>query len=506
MRRIDMEKAKEILRLHHQYELSHREIAEATGCSVGTVSNVLTKAKEAGIGYPTFLGAKELGIALYPPVAAENGQAKPEPDLGYIHREMQKKGVTLTLLWEEYKAEHPDGYMLTQFCKRYSDFRKENDVYMRKHYKAGERMLVDWAGLCMQYTDAKGKEIPVYLFVADLPASSCLYAEPFRDQGEKSWIDGHIHAFAYYGGAPRILVPDNTKTAVTKARYYDPELNKTYRDMAGYYGAVVIPARRRKPKDKAPVETGVQIVERRIIAKLRNRRFLSYEELCIAVREELEAVNTRQFQKLPTNRRTLFLETERDTLLPLPQAKYEYAQFKKVKAAFDYHVPYDKHYYSLPYQYAGKQVEVRATSRMIEVLYGGDRVALHVRSYEPYARYVTDPAHMPEKHRAVSEWSPERFVSWAAKTGENTARYIKALLEQRDHPEQAYKTCAGILRLADTIGARQMEEACGRAMEQNIYSYKYFDILLKNMAAKTARPIPHQNLRGKGYYGGGCNA
>jgi transposase len=506
MRRIDMEKAKEILRLHHQYELSHREIAEATGCSVGTVSNVLTKAKEAGVGYPTPLSAKELGSLLYPPVSAGKGQVKPDLDLGYIHREMQKKGVTLTLLWEEYKTEHPDGYMLTQFCKRYSDFRKENDVYMRKHYKAGERMLVDWAGQTMKYTDAKGKEVPVHLFVSDLPASSYLYVEAFRGQGEKSWIDGHIHAFAHYGGVPRILVPDNTKTAVTKARYYDPELNKTYRDMAGYYGAVVIPARRRKPKDKAPVETGVQIVERRIIAKLRNRRFLSYEELCIAVCEELETVNTRQFQKLLTNRRALFLETERDALMPLSQSKYEYAAFKKVKAAFDYHVPYDKHYYSIPYLYAGKHVEIRATSRMIEVLYGGERIALHARSYDRYARYVTEYAHMPKRHRVVSEWSPERFASWAAKTGPSTERYIKTLLAQRDHPEQAYKTCAGILRLADTIGAEQMEEACGRALEQNIYTYKYFDILLRNMTAKTSRPISHQNLRGKGYYGGGSHA
>jgi transposase len=469
---------------------------------VGTVCNVLGKAKTSGIGYPPSLSSKELGSALYPP-QGESGSPKPEPDLGHIHREMRKKGITLTLLWEEYKTEHTDGLMFTQFCQRYRDFRKQNDVYMRKVYKAGERMMVDWAGMTMRYTDAKGKEVPVYLFVSDLPASSYLYVEAFLDMEQKSWMDGHIHAFEYYGGAPRILVPDNTKTAVTKARYYDPELNRSYREMAAYYGSAVIPARRRKPKDKAPVETGVQIVERRIIAKLRNRQFFSVEEIRIAVKEELEVVNTKPFQKLETNRRELFAEIERSELLPLPHGKYEYAEWKKAKAAFDYHVPYDGHYYSIPYIYAGKQVDIRATSRMIEVLCDGERIASHIRGYDKYRRYTTEADHMPERHRAMMEWSPERFASWARTVGGNTEQYIQRLLKERDHPEQAYKTCAGILRLAKTVSREQMEAACEKALQQAVYTYKYFTILLKNMDTPKPRPIRHDNLRGSGYYGGG---
>ncbi len=501
-----MEKAKEILRLHYQNGLSQREIAGATGCSLGTVSKVLARADAAGIE-TTSLSSKELGSLLYPPQATGVNQAKSEPDLGYIHHEMQKKGMTLTLLWEEYKTEHPEGLMFTQFCQRYREFRKQNDVYLRKIYKAGERMLVDWAGMTMNYTDAKGQKTEAYLFVCDLPASSYLYVEPFRDMGQKSWIDGHVHAFEYYGGAPRIIVPDNTKTAVSKARYYDPELNRSYREMAAHYGSAVIPARSRKPKDKAPVETSVQIAERRIIAKLRNRQFFSFAELCGAVREELEILNTKPFQKLDANRRALFLEIESKELLALPKGKYEYADWKQAKAAFDYHVQYDGHYYSVPYHYAGKHLHIRATTRMIEILCDGERIAAHVRSYDKCMRYVTETSHMPEKHKAVMEWSPERFVSWANKIGSHTEQYIRQLLEQRDHPEQAYKTCAGILRLAKNVSAQQMEAACEKASAQKVYTYKYFEILLKNMNMKAAvRPINHGNVRGSGYYGGGSHA
>lgn len=507
MRRIEMEKAKEILRLHYHNGLSQREIAGATGCSVGTVCNVLSNAKASGIGYPSEVSSKELGSLLYPPRATVMGKPKPEPDLGYLHREMQKKGMTLTLLWEEYKTAYPDGLMFTQFCQRYREFRKQNDVYLRKIYKAGERMLVDWAGMTMHYIDSKGDKKEVYLFVADLPASSYLYVAPFRDMGEKSWIDGHIQAFEYYGGAPRIIVPDNTKTAVTKARYYDPELNQSYREMATHYGSAVIPARSRKPKDKAPVETSVQIAERRIIAKLRNREFFSYEELCLAVRAELEIVNTKPFQKLNTNRRALFLEIEQKELQDLPRGKYEYAEWKQAKVAFDYHVQHDSHYYSIPYHYAGRQVRIRATARMIEVFCDGERIAAHVRSYDKYQRYVTQTQHMPEKHRVVMEWSPERFISWAKTIGEHAEQYIRQLLEQRDNPEQAYKTCAGILRLAKNVSTKQMESACEKAMKQRVYTYKYFEILLKNMNVKAqARPISHNNVRGGGYYGGGSHA
>ena len=502
-----MTKAKEILRLHQALGLSQRAIAEATGCSVGTVSNVLHKAETAGIKYPIQMTDKELVSLLYSPVKETDSKQRTEPDLLYIHREMQRKGVTLTLLWEEYKAKYPDGLMFTQFCDRYRTFRKQNNVYMRKIYKAGEREMVDWAGLTMEYTDAYGTKHPVYLFVADLPASSYIYAEPFRDTKLSSWIDGHVNAFEIFGGTPRIVIPDNAKTAVTKVNYYDPKLNRTYRDMAAHYNVAIIPARPGKPRDKAPVETAVQIVERRIIAKLRNRQFLSFDELYEAVMQELEIVNTKPFQKIPSNREDTFREIEQKELKPLPKDRYEYAEWKTLKAAFDYHIEYDRHYYSLPYIYAGKHLEIRATSRTIEIFFKHERIAAHRRNYNKSQRYTTLKEHMPPEHKAVSEWDSERFISWAQKTGPNTAEFIQWLLESREHPEQAFKTCAGILRLAEKVPVQHMEEASKRAIERNVYSYKYFDILLRNLdSANAVQPIPHSNVRGSHYYGGNADA
>jgi transposase len=416
---------------------------------------------------------------------------------------MKRKGVTLFLLWEEYKTEHPDGYMYTQFCKRYREYRKQNHVYLRKVYKAGERVLVDWAGVTMRYADGNGKDYPAYLFVATLPASAYLYTEPFRDMKLESWIDAHIHAFEYFEGAPRLIVPDNTKTAVKKAAYYEPELNRTYQDMARHYGAVIVPARPFRPTDKAPVETGVQIVERRIIAKLRLRQFLSFQELREAVQAELELLNTQAFQKLPGNRRSAFLETEKHELMRLPASRYECARWKEAKVAFDYHVALDKnHFYSVSYRYVGKQVKIRATSHTVEVFYEGERIACHARSYDPQRRYITDPQHMPEHHRAVADWTPERFIAWAGKTGEQTKAYIAALLGHWEHPEQAFKTCAGILRLAQTVRPEQMEQACVRARECQIYSYTSFARLLNQGAENPPLPIRHENVRGPEYYDG----
>jgi hypothetical protein len=306
---------------------------------------------------------------------------------------------------------------------------------MRKFYKAGEKMLVDWAGLSMKYSTGKGIEKTAYIFVAVLPASSYLYAQPLSDMKTENWIEGHVNAFEYFGGVPRLVVPDNTKTAVTKANRYEPELNRTYREMAEHYGTVIIPARPYKPRDKSPVETGVQIVERRIISKLRNRRFLSLEELTEAFEDELEILNNQPFQKQPGSRRSMFLETEQHKLRRLPSKRYEYAQFKQAKAGFDYHVALDKNqYYSIPYQFAGQIVLIRSTLRIVEVFFNGERIACHVRNTDPRKRFITKTSHMPDNHKEVSEWSPRRFISWAAKTGEHTKRYITALLEHREHP------------------------------------------------------------------------
>ena len=490
-----MEKAKEILRLS-QMGLSQRETASATGCSLGMVNTVLARVQESGNNNPLSLETKELGSIIYPP---GNGKEKVEPDFEYIDREIKKKGITLLLLWEEYKIENPDGCMYTQFCEKYRTYRKNNSVYMRKFYKAGEKMLVDWAGLTMKYFTGKGVEKTAYVFVAVLPASSYLYAEPLTDMKMENWIEGHVNAFEYFEGVPRLLVPDNTKTAVIKASRYEPELNRTYREMADYYGTVIVPARPRAPKDKAPVETGVQIIERRIISKLRNKKFLSLEDLAETFQEELEIINVQPFQKQPGSRRSMFLETEQQELRRLPSKRYEYAQFKQAKAGFDYHVALDKNqYYSVPYQFAGQIVLIRSTLRVVEVFFNGERIACHLRNTDPRKRFITESSHMLENHKAVSEWSPQRFISWAAKTGVKTKEYICSLLESKEHPEQAYRTCAAILRIASSVSKERMEEACALATTRNIYSYSYFVNLLENQ--KKQEPVIHENLRGKDYY------
>ena len=461
-----MEKAKEILELSLKMGLSQRDVARGTGCSLGMVNAVLARVKEAGVTDPLSLDTKELGSIVYP---AEKGKRKAEPDFEYIDLEMKKKGVTMFLLWEEYKLRHPQGYMYTQFCTKYREYRKKNSVYMRKVYKAGERVLVDWAGLTMKYIEG-GHEKTAYVFVAVLPASSFLYAQPFPDMKMESWISGHVNAFEYYGGVPRLLVSDNAKTAVTKASRYEAELNRTYQEMAEHYGIAIIPTRPNSPTDKSPVETAVQIVQRRIIAKLRHSRFLSLEELLEAFHAEIEALNDQPFQKLPGSRRSIFLSTELHELKRLPPRRYEYAQFKQAKIGFDYHVALDKtHYYSVPYQFAGKQALIRWNSHTVEVFCEGERIACHVRNMDPRKRFITDTSHMPESHRAVTGWSPERFLSWAAKTGVKTKAYIAWLLERKEHPEQAFRTCAGILRVASTLPPERIEEASALALQHGVY-------------------------------------
>lgn len=503
-----MAKIKEVLRLRYEVGLSLRDIAASIHCSLGTISNILQKTQEAGITYPTELTAKELGSIIYPPVEAKPGETKPEPDMEYIQREMSRKGVTLQLLWEEYKAENPTGLMYTQFCTRYREFRKSNKIYMRKEHKAGEHGEVDWAGLTANYMQ-NGENREAYYFVLSLPASSYIYSIPCRDMQMSSWIEAHNRAFEYFGGVPRVLVPDNTKTAVTKTickTEKDPVLNKTYRDMATFYGTAIVPARPVKPKDKGLVEKGVQIIENRIIAKFRHRTFLSFDELYTASMEELEVINTTNFKDRTISRYQLFHEIEKQELLPLPNGRFEYSEWKTCKVAFDYHIKFDDHFYSVSYVFVGKQVEVRGTTRLVEIFYDHERIASHMRSYDKTKRYITEPEHMPENHRAYAEWDYNRFISWASTYGQQTANYIRFVMDKRDHPEQAYKTCAGILNMGKSISKDSMEKICQKALETNAYSYKYFDAIFRKYTENdtpVTKPINNPNIRGSKYYGGG---
>lgn len=506
-----MLKAREILRLKNELRLSLRDIAQVCQCGKTTASEVLERADKAGVEWPCELTDKQLMSLLYPP--AKDGTAATEPDMEYIFCEMKKKNVTLMLLWEEYKETHPDGMMYTQFCDRYRSFKQSNKISMHKEHKAGEEMEVDWAGDTMSYFDtALGELKDAYIFVSVLPASSYPFAYAYGDMKTPNWIDAHVRAYEYFGGVAKITIPDNTKTAVIKSDLVDPVLNKSYSEMATHYRTTIIPARAGKPKDKAADENMVGNVSRRIIAALRNRQFFSIYDINTAIGEELTKFINRPFQKMEGNRLTAFEKIDKPCLQPLPTTKYEYSEWRETKAGFNYHVDFDGFFYSVHYSHVNSPCSVRATSKVVEVYIGSERIAAHIRNYNTYKRYTTLPEHMPENHKAVYGWSSERFLLWAEKTGPYTREHVNMILESREYPVQTYRTCMGIMRFSNNYSSEIMEAASKEAIERNTVSYKYFSIILKQVTAKVydntdEKIINHDNLRGStAFAGGGINA
>ena len=512
MRRLDMLKAREILRLKHESELSLKEIGAATNCGKTTVFETLRRASRAKITWPTDLNDKQLMSLLYPSDEGTLDNA-PEPDMAQIFCEMKKKGVTLMLLWEEYKGKYPKGVMYTQFCDRYRKFKKNNKVSMHKEHKGGEEMEVDWAGSTMSFTDrTTGESKDAYIFVAVLPASNYPFAYAYRDMKTPSWIDAHVRAYEHFGGVSEITIPDNTKTAVIKANRFNPILNKSYTEMAAFYGTTIVPARSIKPKDKASVENTVGNVTRTIIAPLRNMQFFSLDEINEAIALELDKFINKPFQKMEGNRLTLFEIVDKPYLKALPLIRYEYAEWKEAKVQFNYHTEYDGFFYSVHYSYVNSPCFVRVTVATIEIYIGNERVAAHRRNHNIYERYKTLPEHMPDNHKVVSKWNPERFLSWAEKTGPNTREFIRLILKSREYPVQTYRSCMGILRLSNTYSGESMEVASKEAVSKNTISYKYFDIILKQVAARCEsqdlieKIVQNDNLRGIGAFTkGGLN-
>jgi transposase len=443
MRRLDMLKAREVLRLKYDLGLSLREIGQACNCGKSTVSEVLRRAEKAEITWPIELSDKQLMSILYPPV--ESKTSPPEPDMEYVFCEMKKKSVTLMLLWEEYKEKHTNGVMYTQFCDRYRNFKKNNKISMHKEHKAGEEVEVDWAGNTMFYVEPETGEIkPAYIFVAVLPASAYPFAYAYGDMQISNWIDAHVRAFEYFGGVSKVTIPDNTKTAVIKPDLVDPVLNKSYNEMARHYRTTLIPARAGRPKDKAADENMVGNVSGRIIAKLRNRQFFSIYEINQAISEELAKLVNRPFQKMEGNRLTAFEKIDKPCLQPLPATKYEYSTWKETKIQFNYHVEFEGFFYSAHYSYVGRPCSVRATSKTIEIYIGSERIAAYPRNYNTFKRYITLQEHMPEEHKAVCGWNSDRFLSWAEKTGPNN-RFRQASWAER---QRAVSSVVGRCKLA----------------------------------------------------------
>ena len=514
-KRVSMKKIREVLRLKWGLGLSDRDVAASCKLSKGSVSNYLQRANAAGLSWPLpeDLDDGRLEALLFdkPEVTKEE---RPSPDWDWVHREKQRKGVTLLLLWHEYKAQQPEGYEYSTFTIHYRRWKKDQGLSMRQTHHAGEKLFVDYAGITIDITDpATGEQKAAQVFVAVLGASNYTYAEVSLSQTIEDWLGSHCRALSFFGGAPQIIVPDNLKSGVKSPCYYEPELNPAYAELARHYGLAVIPARVRKPKDKAKVEKGVQHVEQAILAPLRDRTFFSVREANEALWQLLDKLNDKPFQKMVGSRKELFEELDKPALQALPRNSFVIANWKKARVNIDYHVELEGHYYSVPYTYAKEQVELRFTSHTVEVFYQNKRIASHSRapSYLKHrGRHTTVKNHMPKAHQRHGDWTPQRLIHWAEKTGEATAKVIEAILESRPHPEQGYRSCLGIMRLGKSYGSERLEAACRRADYLQSYSYKSVQSILKHkldaeplpleQPANTPTPQQHQNLRGARYY------
>jgi transposase len=505
-----MRKIKEVLRLKWEKGLSAHQIAVSCDISRSTVKDYLDKAQTRGITWPLPDDLDDVAVErlLFPPVDRKDTNKRHMPPMDYIHRELKRKRVTLQLLWYEYKKTNPDGYQYSQFCERYRRWTGKIDVCLRQSYRAGEKLFVDYAGQTIPVTDSfPGKNREAYLFVATLGASNYTFACASFSQDLPSWISSHVNALDYFGVVPEIVVPDNLLSGVTKPNYYEPDINPTYLDLSLHYGTVIIPARVRKPKDKAKVETAVKIAEMWILAALRNHTFFSLEELNKAISEKLIELNDRKFQKMEGSRRSLFETIDKPAMKPLPIRAYEYAEWKKATVNVDYHIAVDDHYYSVSYQLIKERVDVRLTAATIEVLYKNNRIASHARSYDKW-KHTTLPEHMPKSHQKFLEWTPSRIIAWAGKNGPHTQALVTRIIESRRHPEQGFRSCLGVIRLAKHFTEQRLEAACERALSLNACSFKHVKSILENSIDKqplipafdSVKPIQHHNLRGKEYY------
>lgn len=498
-----MRMIKEVLRLHNSCGLSHKQISKALGCSRGAVAEYLRRAEAAALSWPLpdELDDGQIEQRLFPPVAKQQG--RPLPDFNYVHTEYKKKGVTLELLWGEYREEHPDGLGHTQFCEHYRRYVKSLDLVMRQEHKAGDKVFSDFAGKTLMITNPDTNQTkPAYLFVTALGASNFIYADLFWDQSVASWCNGHAGAFEYYGGCPKFCVPDNPKPVVTKPCPYEPDVNPNFAQMAAHYDIVVIPARVRRPKDKAAVEAAVGLTTRWVLAVLRKRTFFSLAEARAAVRELVNKLNDRPFKKVPGSRRSLFESIERAALKPLPPVRYEYADFKNASVNIDYHIEYDKHFYSVPCQLRGEVLEVRATATTIEIFRKGKRIVAHPRSFV-VNKATTLNEHRPKSHQQYGDWAPERLINWARKIGPSTTALVETIMTRQKYPELGYRSCLGILRLSKKFPEERLEAACHRALAIRGLCYKSVKSILDSNLDQ--RPLPekphqlaivHSNIRG----------
>jgi transposase len=508
--RLSMRKIRDVLRLRLAHGLSQRAISASVGLSIGAVNTYLGRARMAGLSWPLAddLGDAELEALLYPPPPDVAAHQRPLPDWGAVHRELRRPNVTLSLLWEEYRAGsgRQDGFGYSWFCELYREWAGRLKPTLRQVHTAGERAFVDFAGQTMAVIDPVTGEIRrAEIFVGVLGASNYIFAEATWTQSLPDWIGAHVNMLAFFGGVPRQIVSDNLRAGITRACFYEPLVNRTYADMAAHYGTAIVPARPYKPRDKAKVEVGVQVVQRWILARLRNRRFFSLSELNQAIRELVAELNDRPMRGWGATRRALFEQFDRPALQPLPPAPYEYADWKRCRVNLDYHVEIDKHFYSVPFRLLREEVEARITAKTVEIFHRGKLVATHLRSRRPH-RPTTLAEHMPSSHRRYRDWTHERILREAAAIGDDTAALVEIILRSRPHPEQGFRSCIGILGLAKRYDPERLDGACARALALGTRSYSSVAAILKNAreckpgAEPEATGLLHENIRGPGYY------
>lgn len=506
-----MRKIHEMCRLRLRMGLGINQIAGACNISTSTASTYVKKIEELKLSYEELLALDEDALykLLFPATVEMPVSDKAMPDYQYLTKELKKQGVTLQLLHEEYIRDNPGGYSRSQFYDKYRKYAKKLNPVMRFNHKAGEKMFEDFSGDRPHYINPEtGEEVEAELFVTALGASSYIYSCAVANQKVENFIKGNIKALEYYGGCPECIVPDNLKSGVTSACYYDPEINRTFVDMAEHYNVAVLPARAGKPKDKAKVENAVLQAQRRILAALRNRTFFSLYELNEAIQEELEKLNSRPMAVTGKSRRELFEEIEKPVLRPLPAERFEIYNYKPhSKLHIDYHVEVEKSYYSVPYTLIDKYVDVKYNSRVVEIYHKNRRIASHIRTYKK-GKYITEDSHMPHEHRQYLEWTPERIKNWGGKTGPNTKTMMQRIMDSMKHPEQGFRGCLGIIRLSKQYTPERVESACKRAFAVDAYNYRSVKSILQTGLDKVAylnehketKAIEHPNIRGREYY------
>ena len=509
---LSMRKIREVLRLRYDLGLLQDEIARSCSISQPSVHRYLERAVAAGLSWPLAEDCddRRLNELLFPAAPADSNPSARNPvDFAEIQRQLQSnQHVTLQLLWEEYRQGQANGYRYSRFCELYRRWRRKQDVVLRQEHRAGDKMFVDWAGPSIPIYDPKsGEAKPASLFVAALGASSYTFAHATLSQDLPNWIACHILAFEFFQGTSKLIVPDNPRTVVNRACRYEPDLNRTYLEMAQFYGVAIMPARPYKPRDKAKAEAAVLLAERWLVAVLRHEKFFSLAALNQAIAPLLERLNQRPFRKREGTRASLYVALDRPALQPLPAERYVLAEWKTVRVNIDYHVEVDRHYYSVPYQLVGEKLETRSTITTVEIFHHGKRVASHPRSFTAY-HHSTVHQHMPKSHQAHVEWTPSRLIHWGESVGAAAAQVIRTILENKPHPEMGYRACLGILRLAKTYSNPRLEAACQRALAAQACSYQSLKSILKrgldrqpSLTPEAERSSPqHENLRGGHYY------